>query len=125
MLIAGGPVLGRGGVRRPLGGQALGLGAGHWFGVAVAGLQLVLLAMRLGLVVGLETDLPDVNVLMAAPGVGVAVFLIILNAFALGSVLNGPAVSMGCGWPGHGCSRWPSWCVPCSFGAPHDPPASP
>lgn len=89
----------------------MGLGAGHWFDVAVAGLQLVLLAMRLGLVVGLETDLPDTNALMAAPGVGVAVFPIILNAFALGSVLNGHTVSMGCGWPGHGCSRWPSWCA--------------
>jgi hydrogenase/urease accessory protein HupE len=41
-----------------------------------------------GLAVGLETDLPQLNAQMAALGVGVAVFLITMNAFALAAMLT-------------------------------------
>lgn len=117
-LLTCGLILGRDGLRRPLWALGLGLAAGLWLGVSVAGLTLVLLAVTLGfgallalqiglpewacgvvlmgvgLAVGLETDLPTLNARMAAVGVSVAVFVITMNAFALGSVLAGSRVAV-------------------------------
>ena len=111
-LLTGGLILGRDGLRRPLWALGLGLAAGLWFGVALTGLMTALLAITLvfgallaldrklpewvygvgllsvGLAVGLETDLPQPNPRMAAFGVSAAVFLITLNAFALGGFLS-------------------------------------
>ena len=92
--------------------------AGLWLGIAVAGLTVGLLALTLGfgallalqirvpewaygalllavgLAVGVETDLPVLIAGMAAAGVSAAVFLITMNAFALGSVLAGSRLSV-------------------------------
>jgi urease accessory protein len=113
VLLAGGLVLGRDGLRRPLWALGLGVGGGLWFAGPALGLQVVLLAVTLGLgavlalqirltdwvlgpvllavglAVGRDTDLPPLNLQFAALGVVVSVFLITLNAFALGSVLSG------------------------------------
>ncbi len=113
VLLAGGLILGRDGLRRPLWALAIGLGAGLWFAGLAVGLQVVPLAVTLGLgavlalqirltdwvlvpvllgvglAVGLDTDLPPLNLEIAALGVVVGAFLITLNAFALGSVLSG------------------------------------
>lgn len=121
-LLAAGLILGRDAVRRPLwvlaAGLAAGLVAGQWAAGPVAGLQAVLLGATLafgvflvfqlrppewvyaamllavGLAVGIETDLPAVNVPMATLGACVAVFLITMNAFALGEALTEPRVSV-------------------------------
>lgn len=117
-LLASGLILGRDGLRRPLWALGVGLVAGLWLGVTVAGLTVGLLAVTLGfgallalqirvpewaygalllavgLAVGLETDLPALNARLAAVGVSAAVFLITMNAFALGSVLAGSRLSV-------------------------------
>lgn len=118
-LLAGGLVLGRGeGGRRVLpalaAGLASGLAAGLWFGSGGPGVRLVLLALTLGFggllalqirlpawacgplfaglgwAVGVDTDLPEAEAQAAIIGLAVAVFLIVLNAMALGSVLTRP-----------------------------------
>lgn len=91
---------------------------GLWLGGPVAGLQTVLLAATLGfgialalqvrlpegvctlvllgvgMAVGIDTDLPPSDAGVAMAGVCVAVFLITMNAFALGTALTGPRASM-------------------------------
>lgn len=118
LLLAAGLILGRDDLRRPLLALGLGVGAGLWFGTAVASQQIVLLGVTLGfgtllalqlkqpewiytalllvagLAVGLETDLPASNARMAALGVGVGVFLITMNAFALGAALISSRVAV-------------------------------
>jgi urease accessory protein len=116
VLLAAGLALGRDGYRRPLWALAVGLGAGLWLGEA--GLSVLLLVLTLGLgsvlvlqwrapewvhwvallaiglAVGLDTDVPQTAPLLAALGVAVTVFLITLNAFALGHALAGSRAAL-------------------------------
>ncbi len=118
VLLAAGLAVGRDGHRLPLAALAVGLGAGLWLGLAVAGLSVFLLTLTLalgavlalqwrlpewvhavallaiGLAVGLDTDVPQTAPLMAALGVAVTVFLITLNAFALGQALAGSRAAL-------------------------------
>jgi hydrogenase/urease accessory protein HupE len=113
VLLSAGLILGRDGMRRPLWALFAGLGIGIWLGGVIVGLSLALLVVTLGygavlalqirlpewlygalflavgLAVGFDTDLPPLNLRMAALGVGVSVFLITMNAFAIGSALAG------------------------------------
>lgn len=118
LLLTSGLILGRDGLRWPLLALGFGVGVGLWSGAAVAGLQGVLLTTTLGfgavlalqiklpewvysaillaagLAVGLETDLPQLNARMAAAGVGVGVFLITMNSFALATLLTNSRLSV-------------------------------
>ncbi len=113
VLLVAGLALGRDGDRRPLWALALGLAAGLSSWQEVSGLSVVLLVLTLGLgtvlalqwrlpdwvhvvallviglAVGLDTDLPKTAPMMAGFGVSVTVFLLTLNAFALGLALGG------------------------------------
>lgn len=113
VLLSGGLILGRDGRRRPVWALAIGLVAGLWSGLLIPGLQASLLGLTLGFGailawqarlpewalaglllaagagIGMETDLPALNLRMASLGVGVSVFLIIMNAFALGAAVSG------------------------------------
>ncbi len=114
VLLAGGLVLGRDGGRGALLALVAGLAAGLWYGFAGGWVQGFLLAVTLGLgavlalqlrlpgwamvavlgavglAVGVETDVPEVNAMAGVLGVTVGIFLIVLNAMALGSVLRAP-----------------------------------
>jgi hydrogenase/urease accessory protein HupE len=112
-LFSVGLILGRDGLRRPLWPLAIGLCGGIWLGAGVAGLQVVLLAVTLligvllalqsklpegavavvllvaGAGVGMDTDLPRINLGVAFVGLCVSTFLITMNAFALGAAVSG------------------------------------
>ncbi len=112
LLLSVGLILGRDGLRRSLLALGLGVGIGLWFGPAEASQQILLLGVTLGLgallalqvmlaefiyaavllvaglSVGLDTDMPALNAGAAALGVGAGVFLITMNAYALGAALT-------------------------------------